>query len=145
MSCWRYYFAEMADKLDPATRSRLMGRVRQEDTGAELAVRRILHSMGYRYRLHASDLPGRPDIVLPRHRTVVQVNGCFWHGHEGCARGRQPTSNAQFWAEKIQKNRARDAATTALLESMGWRVLVVWECELKDKEALSQRLKASIG
>ena len=135
----------MPDPLDASARSRLMGRVRQKDTEPEMDVRRILHAMGYRYRLHVSELPGRPDIVLPRHHTVVQVNGCFWHGHETCSRGKLPSSNREFWVDKINKNRARDAATEIELESMGWRVITVWQCELKDKEAVRERLRASIG
>lgn len=113
------------------SRSRTMRAVKSKDTAAEMAVRRLLHSMGYRFRLHYSQLPGCPDIVFPTRRKVVFVNGCFWHGHD-CARGsRMPKTNSEYWAKKIQGNVSRDNRTLAEFARMGWRVLVVWECELK--------------
>lgn len=118
-------------------RSALMKRVRRKDTAPELAVRRFLHRGGFRFRLHRRDLPGTPDIVLTRYRTVIFVNGCFWHGHE-CAHGAvQPRTNRAFWQEKIRENRARDARKTAALRDAGWHVETVWECEAEDPAALN--------
>lgn len=132
----------MADKLTAAVRSALMGRVRNKNTAPETAVRRALHALGYRFRLHGKHLPGTPDIVLARHRTAVMVHGCFWHGHEGCRRAKLPETRREFWESKINRNIARDVAAIAELEELGWRPLVVWECELKDDEALSLRLRS---
>ena len=90
-----------------------------------------MHCLGFRFRLHRRDLPGRPDIVLPKYRSVIFVHGCFWHGHENCRRSARPTSNASFWSNKLDKNIARDKRTKALLRSLGWKVLVVWECQVR--------------
>lgn len=120
----------MADRISPAQRSANMGKVRSRDTKPELLVRRRLHKAGFRYRLHVKELPGTPDIVFPSHRTVVFVQGCFWHGHH-CRRGRLPVSNSAFWREKIQTNRARDNRVMEAVESLGWKALVVWECDLE--------------
>jgi DNA mismatch endonuclease (patch repair protein) len=117
----------MTDKVTPATRSRIMASVRGKDTGPERAVRSALFAAGYRYRLQRRDLPGSPDIVLPRHRIVVFVHGCFWHGHD-CPRGRRPSSNVAFWTAKLDRNLARDREARRKLEAAGWRVLTVWEC-----------------
>lgn len=107
-----------------------MSAIRSKDTKPELRVRRIAHAMGLRFRLHRSDLPGSPDLVFPRHRLALFVHGCFWHGH-GCKRGGQgPKSNIAYWGPKIQRTRARDAAAKDALEGMGWKVAVLWECEL---------------
>lgn len=132
------------DVFTPTERSRIMSRVRSKNTGPELAVRSLLHSMGYRFRLHRKDLPGHPDIVLPKHRTVVFVHGCFWHGHEGCKRSARPTSNAAFWNSKIDRNITRDAAAAAELRSSGWKVLTVWECRTRDPEVLRADLSAGL-
>ena len=122
-----------------------MGRVKGRDTGPERAVRRLLWSAGYRYRLNRRDLPGTPDIVLPGRRAAVFVHGCFWHGHD-CPRGaRQPKANAEYWRAKIARNVARDARNQAELTALGWRPLVVWECELKRPETLSERLATELG
>ena len=108
-----------------------MRRIRKIDTKPEMIVRRLLHAMGYRYRLHQSDLPGSPDIVLARHRKVIFVHGCFWHRHD-CADGRKlPRSKPEYWAPKLERNRRRDEASSVLLHELGWRVLVLWECEIK--------------
>lgn len=123
-------FAPVADIMTPARRSILMSRIRGRDTKPEMAVRRMLHAMGFRYRLHRRDLPGRPDVVLPRWRAVIQVNGCFFHGHD-CPAFRLPLSNPDFWQKKIHRNRERDAATTTSLIDLGWRVMTVWECALR--------------
>jgi DNA mismatch endonuclease (patch repair protein) len=126
-------------------RSELMARVKGEDTGPERRVRSILHRLGYRFRLHARELPGTPDIVLRPRRAAIFVHGCFWHGH-GCARGsRRPRTNEAYWEAKVARNRARDAGKLAALEAAGWRVLTLWECELKDEAALAARLSAFLG
>lgn len=107
-----------------------MSRIRSSNTSPELALRRALHALGIRFRLHRKDLPGKPDIVLPRHKTVVFVHGCFWHRHAGCKVASTPKTNTAFWEEKFQRNMVRDERNTALLKGLGWKVLVVWECEL---------------
>ncbi len=118
----------MPDSIDKAARSWTMSRVRSTDTAPELAVRRRLHQAGFRFRLHRKDLPGNPDIVLPRHRTVVFVHGCFWHWH-GCKRSRMPTANRDYWSAKITRNRARDGLVTESLRAAGWQVTRIWEHE----------------
>jgi len=121
-------------------RSAIMRAVTSENTTPEVTVRKLLHSLGYRYRLHVRGLPGTPDIVFAPRRKAVFINGCFWHGHD-CARGaRVPKSNADYWIAKIARNRARDGKTRQRLKSAGWAVLVVWECELRDKTRLTKRL-----
>lgn len=122
-----------------------MRAVRSKDTAPELLVRRLAHRLGYRFRLHRGDLPGHPDLVFPGRRAVVFVHGCFWHGHD-CARGaRAPKANADYWTAKIGRNVARDEAAVAALQSSGWRVLVLWECQLKDSSALADRLQEFLG
>src|SRR5271157_2589305 len=122
-------------------RSDIMRAVKGRDTTPEMIVRRMVHGMGKRYRLHRDDLPGKPDLTFPRLRKVIFVHGCFWHGHD-CKRGaRQPKDNAEYWIKKIRRNRARDAKSQETLKLMGWDVLVIWECELKDHDALRDRLK----
>ena len=123
----------MVDVVDKATRSRMMAGIHGKDTKPELIVRSFLHRAGLRFRLHAK-LPGKPDIVFPKYRTVVFVHGCFWHRHEGCRYTTTPTSNAAFWQEKFAKNMARDAMVKIRLEDLGWRVLVVWSCKLHECE-----------
>lgn len=127
------------DRLTPEARSRLMSRIRARDTSPELRVRSLLHSMGCRFRLHARDLPGTPDIVMPARGAVVFVNGCFWHGHH-CKVGRMPKSRIDYWGPKIEANQRRDRRKTRLLRTLGWRVITVWECELKDTPRLQRRL-----
>lgn len=114
------------------------------NTGPELAVRRILHVMGYRYRIHGATLPGRPDIVFSRRRKVIEVRGCFWHRHPGCPAAATPATRPEFWADKFATTVARDARNLAALETAGWRVLVIWECELGDPR-LSGRLLSFLG
>src|SRR5205823_11378482 len=122
-------------------RSAVMRRVRGRDTTPELAVRKALTRLGARYRLHRKDLPGKPDIVLPGRRLALFVHGCFWHGHD-CARGaRVPKQNRDYWLGKIERNRVRDARNGAAIEALGWRALVVWECELKDVPGLTAKLE----
>jgi DNA mismatch endonuclease (patch repair protein) len=130
----------MADIYSQEKRSTIMSRIRSRDTKPEKIVRSVLHGLGLRFRLVASDLPGRPDIVLRSRRTVVFVNGCYWHGHE-CAKGRsRAEANKAFWAKKIGDNVDRDRRNLAALSGQGWRALVVWECETKDIERLSSKL-----
>jgi DNA mismatch endonuclease (patch repair protein) len=123
----------MTDILSKQARSERMSRVRQKDTAPELALRKRLHAAGFRYVLHSSALPGRPDLAFPMYRAAVFVHGCFWHGHD-CRAGRAPSSNTQYWAEKIAANQERDQRKTAELEEHGWRVMTVWECETKPRE-----------
>ena len=131
----------MMDREGPdAARSALMRRVRDRDTAPELAVRRLLHRYGYRFRLHAKDLPGRPDIVFRRRRKAIFVHGCFWHRHEGCRRTTSPKTRIAFWEKKFSANRQRDKAAVFALERAGWDVAVVWECETRDVGALARRL-----
>ena len=128
------------DTVAPQRRSEMMSRVRGWDTKPELVVRRLAHGMGYRYRLHVGNLPGRPDLVFPSLRKIVFVHGCFWHQH-GCKRSARPTSNIAFWEEKLDRNLARDRASSAALKREGWKVLVVWECAIKDKQKLERKLR----
>lgn len=123
------------------TRTAVMRSIRKKDTRPELAVRRLVHKLGYRFRLHRRDLPGCPDLVLPRHRAVILVHGCFWHQHAGCKLARQPPSNREYWMPKLARNVERDRTTHALLTDLGWRVLVVWECEIGDPVTLEQALR----
>lgn len=129
------------DTLTPKQRSERMSRVRAKDTKPEMMVRRLVHSMGYRYRLHVAALPGRPDLVFPGRKAVVFVHGCFWHRHTGCKLARLPKSRLDFWAPKLEANRQRDTAVLRSLRKSGWRVLVVWECQTKQPEALARRLR----
>ena len=128
------------DTLSPSQRSQVMGRVRSKDTRPELAVRSLLHGMGYRFRLHSTELPGKPDIVLPRHQVAIFVHGCFWHRHPGCRANRTPKSRLAFWRAKFSANVKRDRAARQALRRHGWRVLVVWECELADPDHLRGKL-----
>ena len=121
-------------------RSRIMRSIRKANTRPELLVRRLLHGMGYRFRLHRRDLPGTPDIVLPRHRVAIQVHGCFWHQHPGCRHATRPSARPEYWLPKLARNVERDAQASAALEALGWRVLTLWECELKDAGQLKARL-----
>jgi DNA mismatch endonuclease (patch repair protein) len=121
----------MADVHSKETRSYNMSRIRSKDTKPEMLVRRFLHKNGFRYRLHVKDLPGKPDIVLPKYKTVIFVNGCFWHGHEGCKYYVVPKTRMEWWLNKINGNIANDAIAENLLKSAGWRVINIWECELK--------------
>lgn len=130
----------MVDTVSPEVRSRIMARVKSKGMKPEMKVRRLLHGMGYRYRLHRSDLPGRPDLVFPSRRKVVFVNGCFWHYHRGCERVRIPSTNREYWVAKLERNRDRDERNLELLEESGWGVMTAWECELRDMETATGRL-----
>ncbi|HOE66447.1 MAG TPA: very short patch repair endonuclease [Candidatus Hydrogenedentes bacterium] len=128
------------DTFTPETRSRVMARVRGKDTQPELRLRRILHGMGYRYRLHVAALPGKPDIVFPSRRKIVFMHGCFWHGHSCRAGQKRPASNRIYWDEKLAKNMARDKSNRRQLGKLGWRILVVWECQMRNEARLGRRL-----
>lgn len=135
----------MSDVFPNGKRSWIMSRVREKDTSAELKVRSLTHRLGYRFRLHRKDLPGKPDLVFPSRRKLIFVNGCFWHGHD-CARGaRIPKTNREYWVGKIQKNIERDRNNQDILESLGWDILAVWECEIKDVERLARKLVAFLA
>ena len=123
----------MADVHSPTTRSYNMSRIRGKDTKPEELVRKFLFAQGFRYRKNVSSLPGKPDIVLPKFKTCIFVNGCFWHGHDGCKYFVWPKNNAEFWKNKILQNKNRDAKTYEKLTNMGWKVVIVWECQLKKK------------
>ncbi|MEW2913212.1 DNA mismatch endonuclease Vsr [Leisingera sp. JC11] len=129
----------MADKLTPERRSANMAKIRAKNTKPEMLVRRMVHGMGYRYRLHRKDLPGKPDLVFGPRRKVIFVHGCFWHLHD-CRDGRIPASRRDYWEPKLQRNAERDAEQLAALQAAGWQVLTVWECETKDLGALQSRL-----
>lgn len=120
----------MADIVTKKNRSELMARVRSKDTGPEIAVRSALHGLGYRFRLHRKDLPGCPDIVLPKYKTAILVHGCFWHQHSGCSKASAPKTNVKFWSEKLRRNIERDEENKLALEKLGWAPIIVWECHL---------------
>ena len=132
----------MVDRLSAERRSWLMARVRSKNTSPEMAVRRIAHALGYRYRVHRRDLPGCPDLVFSSRKAVVFVHGCFWHRHPGCSKASMPKSRVSFWTEKFQRNVVRDQENLTALENAGWRVLIIWECQTRDSEAIGKRLVA---
>jgi len=130
----------MADVLNKKQRSRCMAAIRSTDTLPERIVRKLAHSLGIRYRLHAKGLPGKPDLVFPRLRAVIFVHGCFWHQHT-CRDGRIPTSRTEYWEPKLYRNRARDKQRQRELRQLGWRVMVIWECQTKSITVLERRLR----
>ena len=130
----------MVDHVDRAKRSLIMAAIHSEDTGPEMAVRKIVHRLGYRYRLHVRSLPGRPDLVFPSRRKVVFVNGCFWHRHPKCRYATSPKTREEFWRGKFASNVARDRSARRELKRMDWAVLTVWGCELKKPDKLTERL-----
>jgi len=121
------------DTLSPANRSLLMSKVHGKNTKPEMAVRKCLHALGFRFRLHRKNLPGKPDIVLPKYKTVIFVHGCFWHRHPWCRKTTIPSTNTEFWEEKFLKNRERDAMNRKDLEALGWKVIAIWECETNNR------------
>jgi DNA mismatch endonuclease (patch repair protein) len=134
------------DTLTPKDRSERMGRVRAKDTKPEMVVRRLVHSLGYRYRLHNRSLPGRPDLVFAKRRKVIFVHGCFWHRHSAsCPLTRMPKSRLDFWVPKFEGNKRRDAENEAKLKAMGWDFLVVWECQLGSLDSLGGRVRDFLG
>ena len=135
----------MMDSLTPEERSKRMALVRGKNTKPEMIVRRLVHSLRYRYRLHDRKLPGRPDLVFKRRRKVIFVHGCFWHRHAGCPRSTMPKSRMEFWREKWEDNERRDHNNQAKLCALGWEVLIIWECELKDLDRLAGRICDFLG
>ena len=132
------------DTVSVERRSQIMGRIRSKDTTPEMQVRRYLHGRGLRFRLHAKNLPGRPDLIFPRHGVALMVHGCFWHGCPNCIDGtRKVRSNVDYWRQKIDRNRHRDVQSAQMLSELGWRVLTIWECEVRDVARL-RKLAASI-
>jgi len=129
-----------ADSITTQQRSENMRRIRSTDTGPEMAVRRLLHREGFRYRLHSKAVPGTPDIVLPRHKLAIFVHGCFWHGHT-CKDGGRPKSNTDYWNTKLQRNIERDAQRGKELRKLGWKTVVVWSCEVSDEKRILQRIR----
>ena len=128
----------MADIVDKSTRSRMMARIRGKDTKPEMVLRRALHARGFRYRLHGKGIPGRPDVILAKHRAVIFVHGCFWHRHEGCRYATTPATRPEFWADKFVENIRRDRAACDALAADGWRVATVWECALRKPQSVER-------
>ena len=122
-----------------------MRRIRSKDTSPELALRRLVHSLGYRFRLHRKDLPGKPDLVFPSRLKVIFVHGCFWHQHPGCREGRMPASRREYWEPKLTRNQTRDAENRIRLKEKGWDVLTVWECSLQEPKPLGRTLRRFLG
>ncbi|RWE07705.1 MAG: DNA mismatch endonuclease Vsr [Mesorhizobium sp.] len=132
------------DTRTPEQRRHIMQSVRQKNTGPEIAIRRALHAMGYRFRLHVKELTGKPDIVFPSRRKAIFVHGCFWHGHD-CTKGRLPKSREDYWGPKIAANKARDEQTMNKLKELGWDCMAVWQCETKDSERIVDKIKLFLG
>lgn len=130
----------MADTMTPEQRHRCMAAIKGKDTKPEMLVRRYLHSLGYRYGLHNKKLPGSPDLVLRKYKTVIFIHGCFWHGHEGCKYYRLPKTNETFWREKIARNHQRDLESVTLLREKGWNVITIWECDLRNRDKREETL-----
>lgn len=137
----------MSAHNDKVTRSRSeqMARVRATNTRPERLVRKIAHRLGYRYRLHKKELPGKPDLVFPSREAIIFVHGCFWHRHQGCALARLPKSRLDFWVPKLSANRSRDRRNERALRKLGWRVMVIWECQLRDEDRLVSRIVRFLG
>jgi DNA mismatch endonuclease (patch repair protein) len=135
----------VADHISPERRSWLMSRVKGKHTGPEVRVRRAAHKLGLRFRLHRRGLPGKPDLLFPKHRVVLFVHGCFWHRHEGCSKATVPKSNTRYWLDKFDLNIRRDSEVASQLTAVGWRVSIVWECETKSEEGLASRLQRIFG
>ena len=135
----------MVDQLTSKSRSENMRRIRSKDTGPEWIVRRTVHAMGYRYRLHVSGLPGKPDLVFPRLKRIIEVRGCFWHQHEGCLDSHIPKSRVEYWEPKLLKNKKRDLENLKQLKALGWKVLVVWECRTRRLSQLEDRLRTFLS
>lgn len=136
---------ERLDPLSPTERSKRMSLIKNKDTKPEMVVRRLTHSMGYRYRLHKKDLPGCPDLAFTGRRKVIFVHGCFWHRHPGCKNDRPPKTRADFWLPKLKSNRMRDLKNQNKLRETGWNILVVWECELNNTEVLADKITNFLG
>jgi len=134
----------MTDIYSKKRRSEIMSRIVSRDTRPEIRVRSVLHRMGFRFRLHRNDLPGKPDLVLPKWRIVVLVHGCFWHGHENCCEGHLPKTNGAYWAPKLEKNRRRDIENAVMLERRGWKRIVIWECQTYSLAKLEGHLRHAL-
>jgi DNA mismatch endonuclease (patch repair protein) len=134
----------MTDTRTVEVRSKIMASVGQKNTGPEMVVRRLLHRLGYRYRLHAKELPGRPDIVFRPRRKAIYLHGCFWHGH-GCSKGKLPKSKLEYWGPKISRNAKRDKENVSEVRKLGWDVMVIWQCELGNEAELQGRLESFLG
>jgi len=131
-----------SDVFSPEKRSEVMRAVKGKDTKTEIALRKALFALGFRYRLNVEDLPGKPDLVFPKYKTVIFVHGCFWHGHR-CKRGKRvPKTNRAYWTEKIARNKARDKKNAAALKKLGWKVITVWECKLRELDPAALRIKS---
>jgi len=130
----------MADIFSKEKRSDLMSRIRYKDTKPEISVRRALHRLGYRFRVHCNNLPGKPDIVLPQYQTVIQIRGCFWHGHN-CRDGHIPKSRMDYWEPKLHGNKLRDSQNDRKLKEMGWKVIIVWECRCKSEKFIRKEIR----
>lgn len=131
----------MADIYEKKKRSEIMGRVRATNTEPENLVRKIAYALGFRFRLHRHDLPGKPDLVFPSHRKVIFVHGCFWHGHQNCRKAKRPTTNSAFWNRKLSRNIERDRRNLVALKESGWKTLVIWECETKDPDRVNKVIR----
>lgn len=134
----------MSDIFTPEKRSEIMSHIQGKNTGPERIVRKILHKMGYRFRLHRRDLPGKPDIALPKYRTVIMIHGCFWHRHEGCRYAYMPKSRIEFWKKKFKSNVVRDRIVKKQLRKMGWQVITIWECEIHSVNILEKKLDITL-
>ena len=132
------------DRHTPEQRHRNMAAVKGKNTKPEIAVRKLLHKLGYRFRLHRKDLPGKPDIVLPKYKTVIFIHGCFWHRHAGCKYASTPSSNAVFWEKKFEENVARDRKNIEKLETLGWKVIIIWGCEVNEEERVLSALRGML-
>ena len=130
----------MADNLTKEQRSFNMSRVRGKDTKPEKLVRSLVHSLGFRFRKHVKELPGKPDIVLPKYKSVIQIHGCFWHQHKNCEKSHLPKSNVDYWKDKLSKNIKRDKTNYKKLSDCGWSILIIWECEVKKNDNLTERI-----
>ncbi len=135
----------MVDRLTPQQRSAVMARIKRSDTEPEIVVRKLLHRLGYRFRVQLNGVPGRPDLAFPRRRKIIQIHGCFWHAHEGCATFRMPKSRTEFWEAKFARNKARDARLEKSARDAGWDVLTLWECGLSDQAGLIDQLFDFLG
>ena len=132
----------MTDIFKKGKRSQIMSHISGKNTKPEIIIRKIVHSLGFRFRLHKEELPGKPDLVFPKYKKVIFVNGCFWHGHKNCLRSKLPSTNKKFWEEKIEGNKRNDKSNKIKLKKLGWDYLVIWQCEIKKKSA--EKLKNKI-
>ena len=130
------------DVFSKGKRSQIMSRISGKNTKPEIIVRSLLHRMGYRFRLHDKNMPGKPDIILPKHKKVIFVHGCFWHGHRDCPRSKRPSTNVEFWNKKIDGNIERDNKNIKSLENLGWKTLILWTCEIKNQDILKHKLNS---